>query len=229
MRMPRSILGARAPLAALLLALLTALGACRSKPQVRHYQVAIEEVARASEPTPVVLGVDYLSANTAYDDVRIVYRKNPYRIDYYHYHRWSAPPSVMVSDVLRELFARSGRFEAVTSGYGAGVDLLLRGRLVAFEEVDRSEDEWLARVVLDLQLEDVRAGEIVWSDVITREQAVEERSPEGVARAMSALLRDVADELGPKIQAAGRDLGSSSPGAPEEGAPAGAEGALDAP
>lgn len=183
---------------------LTFIGCRFGDPEVRHYQVIVEEVAESSSATESerVLGVEYLSANSAYDDQRIVYRKSPYRLDYYNYHRWTAAPSIMVTDVLREALQRSGEFAAVSSGYASGVDVLLKGRLLSIEEVDVSEDKWLARIALNLQLQDTVTGDVVWSRVITREQEVEERSPEGVARALSKALAKIVVEITPEIAGA---------------------------
>lgn len=187
--------------------------ACAGKPapQIHHYQVIAQPRAGAeSQGREYVLGVEYLSADAAYDDVRIVYRKSPYKLDYYHYHRWSAPPSVMVTDALRQSFQQSGRFQAVTSGYTASADAILRGRLVAIEEVDVSEDEWRARIVLDLQLQDAATGLVIWSAVIRKEEPIEVKEPEGVARALSVALRDVVDEITPELIEAKRHAGSVS-------------------
>lgn len=179
---------------------LVGLPACKSTPKIRHYQVIAEPIEQGPrQPAEVVLAVDYLSANAAYDDPRIVYRENPYRLDYYHYHRWTASPSVMITDAMRELFQRSGHFKAVTSGYTSGVDVLLRGRVVSLEEVDVSEGEWVARLVLDLQLQDVDSGLVIWSRTLRRDQPVEQRDPEGVARALSAALRELVAEISPQL------------------------------
>lgn len=183
---------------------------CKSAPEVRHYQINLVEsrsaLARGQEGaqsssrgTSKVLGVDVLRAETAYDDIRMVYRKSPYRVDYYHYHRWSSPPSLMLTDVLRDGLSETGAFGRVTSGYGRGVDAVLRGRVVALEEVDRSETEWEARVVLDLELERVATGEVLWSRTLSQSQVVEERNPEGVTIAASKAMGKIIVEMLPEI------------------------------
>lgn len=182
--------------------------ACGATPKVQHYSVVYEREASARAPGATwSLGVDYLIADAAYDDVRIVYRKSPYRLDYYHYHRWSAPPGVMVTDLLRQGFQESGQFREVVGGFSADVDLLLRGRLLALEEVDVSETQWRARVKLDLQLQDMRTGRVIWSRMVREEEELEERTPEGLAKAMSSVLTRVVVEITPKMLAARRGAG----------------------
>jgi len=197
---------------ALMCALVMFASACagKSAPQIHHYQVIAQPRAGGEQGGEYVLGVEYLSADAAYDDVRIVYRKSPYKLDYYHYHRWSAPPSVMVTDALRQSLQQSGEFRAVTSGYTASADVILRGRLVAIEEVDVSEDEWRARIVLDLQLQDATTGLVIWSDVVRKEEPIEVREPEGVARALSVALGHIVEEITPELIAAKRSAGSVS-------------------
>ncbi len=191
------------PLSAALLLLVVSSG-CRSTPSVQHYQMSLDtqqerldEVSTSAQP--ITLGVDDFTSESAYDDVRLIYRKSPYRLDYYHYHRWSAPPSMMITDVLRIGFKRTGAFKEVTNGYGRGVDAVLRGRVVAIEEVDESEETWKAKLTLDLSLEDGRSGEVLWSSVWSKTRDVETRNPEGVTIALSQTLGDLVVELTPVL------------------------------
>jgi len=190
-------------------------GACRSPaPTIHYYQMLGQPLEMSgAQRSDIVLGVDYLSANAAYEDTRIIYRKSAYRLDYYNFHRWSAPPSVMVTDAMRDAFHESGYFKGVRSGFSNGVDLLVRGRLIALEEVDISESEWEARIILDLQVVDTRSGDVVWARVIRKEQAIEERTPEGVAVAASEGLKAIVKEIAPEIAKVprGRSTRSKSP------------------
>ncbi|MEC9399590.1 MAG: ABC-type transport auxiliary lipoprotein family protein, partial [Myxococcota bacterium] len=199
--------------------------ACRSSaPTIHYYQMLGQPIEiSGAQRSDVVLGIDYLSANAAYEDTRIIYRKSPYRLDYYNFHRWSAPPSVMVTDAMRDAFHESGYFKGVRSGFANGVDLLLKGRLIALEEVDVSEDEWRARIVLDLQVVDTRSGDVIWSRVVKKEQAIEERTPEGVAIAASKGLKAIVAEIVPEIikaprPRASRGLSPTAPAPDQDGA-----------
>lgn len=206
----------------LLAACLICLGACAKDTAVRHYQMVGQPITAASSPSPLTLGVDYFSSHAAYEDVRIVYRKTPYRLDYYDYHRWSAPPSVMVTDAMVEAFQESKQFKAVHLGFSSGVDLLLKGRLMALEEVDHSDSEWTARLVLDLHVLDPLSNEVIWSSVVRREQAISERTPEGVVIGLSEALKAIVLEIGPKIaQAPRRSQRRSPPASPEQDASGG--------
>ena len=207
MRSERVVLKA-ALLASLCVAFMGPIAACKSSPSVQHYQVNLAEQRAKLEGvganaggggSALVLGVETLLAESAYDDERIVYRKSPYTLDYYYYHRWTSPPGVMVSDVLRAGFTQTGAFKTVTGGYGRGVDAVLSGRVLAIEEVDESEERWSAKLTLDLQLEEAKSGEVLWNQVWSKQIEVEQRNPEGVTVAISRMLGDAVVELTPQL------------------------------
>jgi uncharacterized lipoprotein YmbA len=191
-------------LCAALIALLST-GCASDPPPVSYYKMAVgmEVNERAGGG---VLGVEMLSADTTYDDARMVYRTSDYRVDYYYYHRWSAPPAVMVTDAMRQLLWGSGRFERVVNG-AAGADAVLMGRLVALEEVDSSDAKWVARLVLELKL--VRGDELLWSRLAREEVALERQHPEGLAQALSEALVKIVAAIGPELEEAmrGKDMG----------------------
>ena len=169
---------------------------------VRYYQLA-PQVEASGEAAPWTLGVEYLSADSAYEDARMVYRESRYRLDYYHYHRWTAPPALMVSDVLRRSLQKAGAFARVEAGYTSRADVLLRGRLVALEEVDGSGRP-TARLVLDMHAVNVATNATIWSGVIEREREMGSRTGEALAEALSEELAGVAVELGPELVRAKR-------------------------
>jgi ABC-type uncharacterized transport system auxiliary subunit len=181
-------------------ALLFALAACGGAPPVRYYQLAAPESAEASGGD-VVLAVEQLTADAAFEDQRMVYRTSPYRVDYYYYHRWSAPPSLLVTDYLRMAYARTGRFRAVVSGYTPEATAVLTGRVLALEEVDgdQSDGPWRGRVRLELALRDGRSGELLWSRTLSEEEPVESRSPEGVAQALTRAVARIVESTAPEI------------------------------
>jgi ABC-type uncharacterized transport system auxiliary subunit len=175
---------------------------CGAAPVVRYYQLA-PRVEAAGEAAPWTLGVEYLSADAAYEDARMVYRESRYRLDYYHYHRWTAPPALMVSDVLRRALQEGGAFARVEAGYTSRADVLLRGRIVALEEVD-GEGRWVARLVLDMHAVNVATNATIWSGVIEREREMNARTGEALAEAVSEEIAGVAAELGGELVEAKR-------------------------
>lgn len=180
---------------------------CGGGKEIRHYQpnVAtdmIEEASLANDEPDLVMGIEDFSTSPAYDEQRIVYRESPYRFDYYHYHRWSAPPGLQAADVMRQVYQATGAFEAVV-GYSSTADVVLTGRVVAYEEVDHA-DEWQARVSLDLQLRDAMSGRMIWSDRIEQLATLDKQTPNGLAAAMSKAMTRIGIQTTPEILQAAR-------------------------
>jgi ABC-type uncharacterized transport system auxiliary subunit len=192
---------------AVLAVLCTPLSACPAAiPETSHYRL-VPPTPR--EPVPesegLVMVVDELRVDAAYDDDRIAYRTSPYRLDYYEYHRWGAPPGLMVADFLRSAYANTGQFERVARDPDPEATVILSGRLVALEEIDRTEEHWIGNVEIELELRDADTREVLWSDRIRERETLLERSPEGLANATSRALRRAVARTAPEIARAARD------------------------
>jgi ABC-type uncharacterized transport system auxiliary subunit len=199
------------------LALLVLLAACGGKmPETRYYQLAAQApAAKAANSTGLVLAIEPLAAAQAYDDERMVYRLTPYRLDYYNYHRWSTSPGTLVSDFLERAFEQSGRFSGVTRD-SQSAPVTLGGRLLAFEEVDKSKTQWVGRVVIELTLTDTASGEVLWSEQFEELEPLDTQNPEGLVKALSRAMTRIAQRALPvisnlAIQAAGAKDGEATP------------------
>lgn len=181
---------------------------CGGSQRIHHYQpeVVTENLGSASRGTSsdIILAIEDFSAGSAYDERRIVYREKDYRFDYYHFHRWAAPPGMLVSDTLREVYRRTGAFRSVVGGYAARADVILAGRVIALEEVDKDKKNWIGRVVLDLRLRDAKSGELLWSSTVSREKKLEKQNPRGLAAAISRALTDIGIETAADIVQMGK-------------------------
>lgn len=181
----------------LLLALV--LSACAGKvPETRFYQLAAPKAAPADN-SGVAVVIETLDTESAYDDERIVYRLTPYRLDYYNYHRWSAPPGTLVGNYLEQAFEASGRFRAVTREANTSAPVTLGGRVIAIEEVDKSKTEWVGRLVVELTLTDNATGDILWSQQFEETEPLPEQKPEGLAMALSKALERIAARAVPVV------------------------------
>ena len=187
------------------LALAAALAACGGKlPETRYYQLAAAQAPAPAAPARAggpVLVLEPLSADDAYDDERIVYRTGPYRLDYYQYHRWSAAPGVMVTDLLEQALERSGRFRAVVRELADGAPAVLGGRVRAIEEVDESRTRWLGRIAVELTLKDAETGAVLWTRELAETEPLTAQTPEGLAQALSVAMGRIAARAIPEIVA----------------------------
>ncbi len=180
-------------------AVLLAVAACAGKvPETRYYQLAAP-AAPAAENADVSLAVEPLVADAAYDDDRIVYRLTPYRLDYYNYQRWSAPPGQLVGNFLQDAFMKSGRFRAVMHEASDAAPVTLGGRVLALEEVDKSKTQWLGHVALELTLTDNQTNKIVWSQQYDETEPLKTQSPEGLAEAISTAMTRITKRALPEV------------------------------
>jgi ABC-type uncharacterized transport system auxiliary subunit len=179
--------------------LLLALVACAGKvPETRYYQLAAPQQA-AAQRGDASIAIEPLAADGAYDDDRIVYRVTPYRLDYYNYHRWSAPPGTMLSNYLQDAFSRSGRFRAVVHEPTESVPVALGGRVIAIEEVDQSKTSWIGRIAVELTLTDTITNKVLWSQRFDETEPLAEQTPEGLARALSRAMARIARRAVPAV------------------------------
>jgi ABC-type uncharacterized transport system auxiliary subunit len=176
-----------------------ALGACAGKvPQTRYYQLAAPATPAPSN-SGLALVVETLDTDNAYDDDRIVYRLTPFRLDYYNYHRWSAPPGTLIGNFLEAAFESSGRFRTVTREPNPQAPAVLGGRVLALEEVDKSKTAWVGHVVIELRLTDATTGDVVWTQQFDETEPVTTQTPEGLAQALSKALDRIANTALPQI------------------------------
>lgn len=181
-----------------LAACLAALACGGRLPETRYYQLAAPSGGVARTPAGASLAIEPLETDPAYDDERIVYRLTPYRLDYYHYHRWSAPPGTLVADYLERAFEHSGRFRSVSRAERAA-PTTLGGRVIALEEVDQSPTAWVGRVVVELTLTDNATGTVLWSEQYEETEPLDSQSPEGLAKALSLALHRIAHRALPVV------------------------------
>ncbi|MCW5807283.1 MAG: membrane integrity-associated transporter subunit PqiC [Deltaproteobacteria bacterium] len=171
------------------LTLLLLVAACGGRlPETRFYQLAAPHPHAPRAGGDLVIALEPLETAPGYDDDRIVYRTTPYRLDYYHYHRWSASPGVMASAVLEEALEHSGQVAAVVRDPSERTPVLVRGRVLAIEELDESQKRWLGRLALELTVVDARTGTLLASERFDETEPLPTRDPEGLARALSIAM-----------------------------------------
>lgn len=186
--------------AALVTLLAVGAAACAGRtPPTRYYDLATPTAS--VPPAGPTLVLDQLSTDDAYDDERIVYRTSRYRLDYYDYHRWSAPPGVLIANYLERSLERSGRFAGVVRDVTRDAPAILSGRVAALEEVDVSRKAWLGHVVVELRLIDTRTGDTLWSAQYDESEPLTRQSPEGLAEAISVAMARIVDQAAPVISA----------------------------
>ena len=172
--------------------------ACGGKLAETRYYALAAPPATTGHGT-VIVAVEPLSTEPGYDDERIVYRQNPYRLDYYQYHRWSAAPGVVIGSYLAQALDASGKFQAVVREPSDKTPIVIGGRVLALEEVDESATRWLGHIVVELTATDRVSGEVVWTKKFDDSEPLQARTPEGLARAISTAMSRIVDRAAPAI------------------------------
>ncbi len=168
------------------------LGGCGTLPQTRYYVlepqcVSSDEASRSG----VTIGVETFQVEPVYDQDRIVYRigEETTEVGFYAYHRWAAPLSRMLPGVVAAGLAGVGgveRIEPVTEG--RDYDAYLRGRVLAFEEIDTPQGERIrVRLALTLRTGD---GRELWVEMLNREAALSTGDVHGVVERMRSALEE---------------------------------------
>jgi ABC-type uncharacterized transport system auxiliary subunit len=192
-------------------ALLVATVACASIPETHFYRLSPAVLSAVAQPIAGTLSIEPFESDSVYSDDRIVYRTSPYRLDYYDYHHWTSPPSLHVTDYLRNAYGRTGLFKRVVVGAEAMPEAVLSGRVTAFDEVDESQTSWAARLELELYLEDARTRRALWSQRYAESEPIKTRNPEGLAVALSAAMARVVQSSAPAVAHAMQIRGEPDP------------------
>jgi ABC-type uncharacterized transport system auxiliary subunit len=171
-------------------------------PATHYYQLAPPSDTGGRSGGDATLVVEPLTTDSGYDDERIVYRPSPYRLEYYDYHRWSAPPGEMVASYLERALERSGKFRAVVRSSTPDATAVLSGRVAAIEEVDVSRQRWVGRIVVELTLADATNGEALWTAQFEETEPLRAQSPDGLARALSVALGRIVRRATPALDEA---------------------------
>lgn len=181
---------------ALLVVLLIGCGG-KPPPPTRYYELALPaQTSQMSSAGSIV--IEPFTAEGAYDDERMVYRSSPYRLDYYDYHRWGAPPGQLVASYLEQTLRKSGRFKTVATDSGEDNAIVLSGRVLALEEVDTSKTKWTGHIALELTARDA-SGKVVWTQQFDESVPMPVQSPEGLAQAVTAAMQRIAGRIAPTL------------------------------
>jgi ABC-type uncharacterized transport system auxiliary subunit len=179
------------------LLLASTVSGCSSARAPRYYTISIPRAEpQTSDPQfPVTLVVGRLYAPHLLRDDRVVYGMGDVELGIDEYHRWAEPPTGMMERLLVERLRNSGRYRAVQrlSSTTRG-DFILRGYLGAFNEVDDPAG-LKARFTLQLELFDVKAGSVVWTDSFTHDEPVPQKTVRAVVESLQTSVRMGLDQL----------------------------------
>ena len=194
------------------------LAACGKVPPTYYYTVRYQGPhSPASAVLEARLGVAIPEAEHLLRQDRIVYFTGGSELNYYQYHRWAESPTFMVQSLLLRQLRGARLFTAIVP-YRAqkGLDYVLRGRLLALEEVDSGPSNIIARFGLELELVRQEDGQVVWTGRAQRERSVASKTVGALVEALNGCVAEVLDQLSGSLREAVMQL-QPTPAAAEEG------------
>jgi len=193
--------------------------ACGSGPRTNYYTVRLPQPPTLTESGKGQLGVAPLQAEHLLRQDRIVYFTQQHGLNYYHYHRWAEPPAFMVQSALIRRIQAAGLFgDVVPYRAQKGLDYVLRGRLLALEEVD-SGTEVSARFGLQLELVRQEDAQVVWSNGHHCERPVGTKSVDAVVDALSGCVDEGLTQLTRSLGATLSELARAAAARKQEAKP----------
>ena len=191
--------------------------ACGSAPRTNYYTVNYQPAATGSSGAATSqVGVAVPHANHLLRQDRIVYFTNQSELNYYHYHRWAESPAFMVQSLLiRQLRSASLFDDIVPYRAQKGLEYVLRGQLLAMEEVDTAT-EVKARFGLELELIRQEDAHVVWNGRHTCERLVGTKTVEAVVAVMSECMEETLNTLTRSLSQALAQLERASAAEKEE-------------
>jgi len=185
----------KSKIAALLIAFV-ALGGCAKVRYPNYYVLNLPNpvsVSRDSGAIPVSVAVREFRAPQYLRQGSIVYRPQSEQVAFYDYQRWAEDPrqSVTIAIVreLKQVFESAELYD----GRG-GAEFLLTGSLDRLEEVD-SERSVSIEVGISAKLQNVRTGNVMWSDSSFKASEINQRSLPAVVAEMSRDLSEATTQL----------------------------------
>lgn len=154
----------------------------RKIPQTRYYTLSIPGAPTTAVGRPIELGV--FTVAPAYGGQRLAYRSSPWRLDYYTFHRWAAPPAAAVSEAIRDYLERAPRADGAAA-------VRVSGHLRTLEELDEGGRRY---GTLTIELAISRAGGMPASTVYAVKEPAERADPEAVVAALSRALGKAVDQ-----------------------------------
>jgi ABC-type uncharacterized transport system auxiliary subunit len=186
------------------LLLLLSMTSCASMKQpsltIEHYTLEYASPKLGDLPQlAVILKVEPFSISSLYDTRQIVYRDHAFKRETYTYHRWRANPADLVTDYLARDMRNSGLFRAVLEqGSTLSPTHILEGSLDEFFEWDSAEG-WKAVLTVTVTLikakETDMARRILFQRTFHAIQPYQEKTPQGLAEAMSEAMSRLSEEL----------------------------------
>ena len=143
-------------------------------------------------PFPCTVRLRDLDIEDAYARLQIVYRQNPFELQYYYSEQWAVKPTRMITDLIEKHIVAENLVSHLVRRYDDGPrpEFELSGAIESLEEYD-SEKTWFAHLAIRLQLTRLSDGKVIYARRFDNRKEVFIDKPDFMVREMSAVLEHI--------------------------------------
>jgi cholesterol transport system auxiliary component len=173
------------------------MGSQAKRPVMEFYSLNYDPpVSETVTRLPLIISIMPFQGVPPYDTTRIIYSRNRFTRNIYFYHQWIAEPGEMITDLLARDIRSANIVCAVMISEDIAATHVIKGTVEAFYEQDNKE-KWNAILSLTVTLIKKDEGDITkkicFQKNYTKSQTCEEKSPRGLADAMSIAMSKVSE------------------------------------
>ena len=154
------------------------------------------ENRKSQSPYPITLRLRPFSIERAYARTNMVYRLNPFQLDYYPDHLWAVRPADMITDLISNHLESIQLVETLVRRLDerGTPDYELSGTILAIEEFD-SGDIWYGHLRISVVLTDFRSGRAVYSRIFSKTREAQTQTPLAIVKTLSEVMDFIASQL----------------------------------
>lgn len=147
-------------------------------------------------PYPFVVRLKEFDIEEAYARPQIVYRRNPYELQYYHYRVWAVKPTRMITDLVQKHLASASLVSAIIRRFDEGVkpQYELSGMIEAIEEYD-SDETWFSHLAIRFRLRRLSDGALIYNRRFDHRKQVFANEPDFVIKEMSKIMNFIMNQV----------------------------------
>jgi len=147
------------------------------------------ENRKSQTPYQRIIRLRPFAIEKAYAKTNIVYRENPYQLDYYPDQLWAVRPVDMITDLVFSHLESIKLVETLVRRLDeqGAPDYELSGTILAIEEYD-SGDTWYAHLKISVVLTNYKTGKAVYSRIFDQTRVVGTKTPLSVVQTLSEIM-----------------------------------------
>ena len=150
-----------------------------------------------------ILFVEDTNSSETYWTQRMVFRKDPYELEFFMFRMWAKRPSELVEDAVVHFYRNSSTFRKVTEEYSSlDPDITLKINVYSLEML-KYKKKWYGHLALDLEFIDKKSEKVIMAYSFDRKERIKGRKASYLPEKISLILREelvkAADKLALKL------------------------------